>query len=620
MKRAQSAAYWIFPSLFCLVLYWYGLKSWFRADDFAWLGLGLEVSKPSDLWRVMFEPKAQGTIRPLSERAYFMGLYGLFGLDALPFRIVAFLTQFASLALLSWITLKLTGSRVAGFFAPILWAANSALVIAMTWSSAYNQLLCGFFLLLAFALFLKYEETKRSGYYWCQFVAFLLGFGALEINVVYPALVASYLIPRKKPWLKLTLPLFACSLLFTIVHLAVAPRQTSGAYVLYFDSALPATLATYWKWVLVPYTWWNFMGEWDWRGLIALTAFSGLLIGFPIAEARRRRWIPLLFLCWFVLLLAPILPLRHHISDYYLTLPAMAAAGLGATAFAASWRRPWVWRIVGVACLAVYLAIDIPETRYDARWFYEVARSVKIVVLGVAHAHELHPNSTILLANVDDVVYNHGIADGSFRLFENCNVFLTPQSGQAIEGHTENSDVSEFVLPPGPTLRGLADERIVVYEPLGDKLKNITEVYERMSQTQLRPEIPRRVDVGSPLFAYLLGPEWYPVEATYRWMPRRATLRIGGPNKPGQKLIIHGICPRELMGAGQLGLTVSVDGEPLPRTEIDRSETLFDRSFSLPPSSAGKKSMELTVEVSRSLNRPEDGRELGLAFGVFVIR
>ncbi|MDQ6707762.1 MAG: hypothetical protein M3Z85_17515, partial [Acidobacteriota bacterium] len=102
MRRAQSAAYWIFPSLFCLILYWYGLKSWFRADDFAWLGLGSEIVTPVDFWRVMFAPMAQGTIRPLSERAFFIGFHALFGLDALPFRIFVFLTQFANLVLVSW--------------------------------------------------------------------------------------------------------------------------------------------------------------------------------------------------------------------------------------------------------------------------------------------------------------------------------------------------------------------------------------------------------------------------------------------------------------------------------------------------------------------------------------
>nr|MDQ2900799.1 hypothetical protein [Acidobacteriota bacterium] len=400
------AAYWIAPSLFCLILYWYGMKSWFRADDFAWLGLGREIFHPADFWRVMFAPMAQGTIRPLSERAYFIGLHALFGLDALPFRILAFATQFASLALICWITLKLTGSRIAGFLAPVLWTANSALVIPMTWCSTYNQILCGCFMLAAFALFLKYEETGKRRYYRWQFFFFVLGFGALEINVMYPALVAAYLIFRRRFQLLDLVPLFLCSIAFTIVHLIVAPRQTTGPYVLYFDRFLPHTLWNYWRWALVPEQWWDLAGNRQWHGLPVVAAFTVLLIGFAIQQARHKQLLPLVFLSWFVLLLLPILPLKNHVLGYYLTLPTLALGMLGALAFARSWRAGITWRIVGTIAFVAYLFVDVPTTWADTRWNYEIARSVKILVLGVAHAHELHPNSTILLADIGNELYD----------------------------------------------------------------------------------------------------------------------------------------------------------------------------------------------------------------------
>jgi len=104
MKQAWGRASWAIPPLFLLAFYWYGLKCWFRQDDFAWLWLTTQVHSWSDFWRAMFTPLAQGTIRPFSERAFFMGLYTLFGLDALPFRICVFLTQIANLALIRAVT------------------------------------------------------------------------------------------------------------------------------------------------------------------------------------------------------------------------------------------------------------------------------------------------------------------------------------------------------------------------------------------------------------------------------------------------------------------------------------------------------------------------------------
>ncbi len=192
MSRAARLAYWTVPSLFCLAIYWLGLKAWFRQDDFAWLTLNLRLRETGDLWGILFAPQAQGTIRPLSERLFFLMFHGIFGLNAVPFRITVFLTQFANLVLVSSITWRITRSRAAGFWAPVLWVSNSALVAVMSWTSAYNQALCAFFLLASFQLFLWHIETGKLRYYVWQWVTFLLGFGALEIIVVYPAIAATY--------------------------------------------------------------------------------------------------------------------------------------------------------------------------------------------------------------------------------------------------------------------------------------------------------------------------------------------------------------------------------------------------------------------------------------------
>ncbi len=95
----------------------------------------------------MFEPAAQGTIRFWSERGFFLLFEKLFGLDSLPFRLWVFFTMAANLALIAWITLRITGSRIAGFLAPVLWTANTSLTLVMTWTSAYNEALCALFLL-----------------------------------------------------------------------------------------------------------------------------------------------------------------------------------------------------------------------------------------------------------------------------------------------------------------------------------------------------------------------------------------------------------------------------------------------------------------------------------------
>src|SRR5580704_3419874 len=124
MLRVRRYAWRALPLVMLVVLYWPGLTNWFYQDDFGWLNLRHDVHSVGDLVPALFAPKAHGNIRPLGENAYFLVLSSLFGVDALPFRIVAFITQIGSLLLLGSIVERLTGSRAAALAAQVLWIAT----------------------------------------------------------------------------------------------------------------------------------------------------------------------------------------------------------------------------------------------------------------------------------------------------------------------------------------------------------------------------------------------------------------------------------------------------------------------------------------------------------------
>src|SRR5258708_10228788 len=159
--------------LFAAALYWPGLTAWFQMDDFAWLGLRGEVHSWHDFWWALFAPLAQGTIRTLSERIFFMSFSSVFGMNPLPYRCLAFLTYAASIVVLSAVCARLTGSRAAGFWAAVLWTVSSALAIPLSWTSVYYELLCSFFLLLCFWFLLRYVETSEGRFYFAQLVTFI---------------------------------------------------------------------------------------------------------------------------------------------------------------------------------------------------------------------------------------------------------------------------------------------------------------------------------------------------------------------------------------------------------------------------------------------------------------
>jgi len=609
--RILTAAYWILPSLFCLILYWHGLGAWFRADDFAWLNLSASVDNWRDLWEAIFSFKAQGTIRPLSERGFFILFDKLFGWNALPFRICVFLTQVANLVLISSITTRLTGSRLAGFLAPIFWTANNTLAVVMAWNSAYNQALCAFFLLLAFHFLLKYIETGEPRYNAWQWATFLVGFGALETNAVYPIIAASYTFLCARKYFRRTLPLFIPSLVFVVVHRLTAPPPDLALYVMHFDAAMLRTLGTYWLWSLGPTRLPMYYVFPALAAAAAAVILTAGLLGLVAWQTARKKFLPLFLLLWFVITLAPVLPLRDHITEYYPFIPTIGLCMLGATAF--SIRVSLRASAIATVLAAIYLAASIPITHLATKWFYTRSQEARKLVQGVVRARELHPGKAILLDGVNANLFGNAVLDQPFRGLGIQDVYLTPGSESAIGIRPEFGDVADFVLPPDPTLRALNSDKVVVYSVTGERLRNITSSYEQSAPARLARRTPRRVDAGNPLMEHLLGPTWYPRDNTHRWMPGQATVRLGGPRTAAEKLYLTGHCP-----SAPIQLRVTADGFPLSPGMARSSE--FTLEFAFPPSLVGKESVELSISVNRTIRPPSDGRELGLAFGIFEVR
>lgn len=617
-----GAACCLAPPLLCLILYRYGLLAWFQADDFAWLSLPRDIHSGNhavrDLAHALFAPMAQGTIRPWSERGFFLLFETLFGVNALPFRVWVFLTQCANLTLLAAVTRRITGSRAAGLWAAILWLANFGLALPMVWTSAYNQVLSSFFLLGAFWFLLRYIETGRASHNLAQWAMFVAGFGALETNVVYPAVAALYTFLCARKYFRSTLPLFAPSAVFAAIHLAVAPLRTTGDYALHFDLALPGTFWTYWEWALAADP---TLTRWPmWLKPVFIAASTTALTGFAIVRARRQDWLPVFGLSWFVLLLAPVMPLRDHVSAYYLVAPAAGLAMAGGHALARALRGPIVWKTAAAVLVAVYAWAMIYSDRRATRWWYDRSIAIERMVLGVARARQLHPDKVILLDGVDGSLFWAGVFHQPFLVLGVFDVYLTPGSEQYIEPRPGLGRVTDYVLPSEPALKGLHNGVVVVYAITPGRLRNITSLYEARLAGQAKGETPRRVDVGNPLMAYLLGTEWYSLEGGYRWIPSRATLRIGGPRSPAEKLYVTGFCPEAHLRMGPLPIRLMLDGVPLKTTVVTPGEVAFQRVFDLPNQFVGKEQVTLAVEAGRTIKMGLEQRDRALAFGVFEIR
>jgi hypothetical protein len=622
MKRAQNLAYWTVPPLLCLALYWPGLWAWFQQDDLAWLGLGASVQDVPTLLRALFEPMAQGTIRPLSERAFFLVFYSIFGLWATPFRAAVFLTQFANLVLLGLLVQRVTRSRLAGFLAPSLWALNGGLAMAMSWTAAYNQVLCGFFLLLALYCFVRHTENGDRRFFTAQWIVFLLGFGVLEINAVYPALAAAYALCCARPYLRKTGPMFLVSGAYALLHFWVAPVHTAGpAYLGHFDASMLGTLWTYWQWALGPTRLVLSGGKIpSWAGVAGTVLLTAPLAGFLAWKLWRRQWPVLLPLAWFVIVLLPVLPLRDHISSYYLTVPTAGLAWLAAWALESAFHQRWYLKGLALALAAVYLTAGIVGGRIETRVMVQRSHAIRTLVWGAVRVRELHPNNAIVLAGLDSDLFWAGVFHRPFRLVGIPDVYVAPEAVSQIQPRPELGNVSDFVIPPAILMDLLAKHRAVVYTPDADRLRAITLSYLAGARLRWDLEEPRRVDAGLPSFAGQLGPTWYKLETGHRWMPRRATVRLGGPRTAAAKLHVSGYCPAAQVVGRSLRVSVGVERKPLQVFRLSQGDSQFHLVLNLPPELVGKQRVEVYVEVDRTFTNPPDRRELGLSFGAFEIR
>jgi hypothetical protein len=612
MSRLRRAAYWCVPALICLLVHWRGMASWFQSDDFVWLGVGMNRHGLHEYLLALFAPGSAAHLRPWSERLIFMVNYGLFGVNPLPFRVIVFAMQCANLAMVAWTGTRLTGRRAAGFLAALLWAISGTSVEPLEWASANNQVQCGFFLLLAFYFLLRYVETGKRRYNLLQWVLFLLGFGALEVNIVYPALAATYVWLFARPYLRRVLPLFVPSAIYVVVHALAAPTGKDPAYVLHFTSGMLRTLAKYWAWTVGPVRFWAPMPVPHWLIPSAVVAVSLGLLAFAATRGRRA------FFClaWFAIAIAPVLPLRDHMDEYYAFVPAIGLCWLGGWALAQSWQAGTFARSAAVGLAAVYVLIVLPRTVAASDYNYRLTERIRNLVEGVARAHQLHPGQTILLDGVDTGLFYNAVLDHPFELLGIDHVYLTPGSERQIEAHPEMADMGRFVLSPPEVAKALDNDEVAVYDVRGPRLRNITSSYAAQPRDL---GLPRRVDVGNPLSASALGPEWYAPDGNHRWMPKRASLRMAGPAAAGEKLYLHGYYPGDQLRNGPVTVSVSINGSA-PASAPITSGGDFELAFPLPAGVVGQSSMQVVVEVSRTFRAGVDVRDLGLTFGEFEVR
>lgn len=608
MTRARWGWLAIAPA-FALLIYWRAPLTWFTNDDFAWLGLPQQFHHAGDLARILFAPMAQGTVRVFGDRLYFLALAGIFGFNALPFHAVSLAVWCADLVLAALVGERLTRSKAAGVLAAVLWTASSVAVKSVAWASGFNEVLCALCILTAF-------YARLRGWRAMEWPAYLAGFGALEVTVMYPAIAALYACCADRKQLRSTIPLFVPAIVFTVLHFALV-KTSSPYYALSFDRRMGATLIEYLKWCLGPSRIRELTGV---GGRIGTGMMWAVALALGVFVVIRREWLALFCCGWFLLFLAPVLPLVNHVTDYYATIPELGFAWLGGWAFVAAWRANWIFRALAIALASGYIGGSLIELDAYTRWNYERSVRMRDVFYGVRDAIRAHPAPAVILMNVDNDLFAAGFQDEPFRLVGVQKVYLAPGDGHAIQAREDLGGLSPFLISPRQAFSMLDHGQALALRLEKDSVTDVTRPYQMTLAADPSATRVDSVDVGDPGAADMLGPVWFAPEGGFRWMSKSATVRLSGPAAPSQRLYITGYAPKAVLASGPVAMTVGVDGREIGSAAIRTPDARFAYDFALPGDLVNRQWIAITISVDKTIRPPGDGRDLGMIFGTFSVR
>ena len=208
---AQSQSPWPLPSqrwtclgiaALAIILYLNILPNGFVFDDWQQIVENPFLRRPdglrriftSGVWQFLGPIGVSNFYRPMMHGLFYV-LFGLFRLDPAPYHAVSILLH-AGVALLAYgVIARLGRDRLTAAAAALLFAAHPVHVEAVAWVSAYPELLCALFSLLAIWLYMRAREAAGRARVWLALLAgpaLLAALLSKEIAVAVPLLLLCY--------------------------------------------------------------------------------------------------------------------------------------------------------------------------------------------------------------------------------------------------------------------------------------------------------------------------------------------------------------------------------------------------------------------------------------------
>lgn len=312
-------------------------SSYFFQDDW----FTLKISRISSFrdFLIFFIPRTDVIyFRPIGMQVYFFIMQFLFGLNALPFRLVSLLIYSLNSLLIYLLLKKLNFSKTAGLFGAFFYHSLAATYIPFFWSATFPFILGPTFFLLSFLFYIKPKRKIAS------FIFYVLGLLTLEITVILPLIFLLWeIFLNKLRTIKLIIYYVVPLIVLFYLRLVVYPVALVETYNLKIN--LLATLRNYLLWsfnfpeeiarqFIAPFKLnQNFVR--DFANFLVIWFASLVLIFVFLIVIPQLKKIQLFFasrkiegfnldcfgISWYFVAMLPLLLFADHTFPYYLPVP-----------------------------------------------------------------------------------------------------------------------------------------------------------------------------------------------------------------------------------------------------------------------------------------------------------
>jgi tetratricopeptide (TPR) repeat protein len=186
--------------LACLIVYYSSLSNEFVYDDFATIVENKHLKHPGNFIASLFNhsyfkiASLEASYRPVATLSYFL-IYSVAELDSFYYHLVSLLLHMLNAILVYWVANLILRNRPGALVAGLLFACHPALSEAVNCISYNEDLLAGFFFLMALIFYIRLEADKITSNirnYFLTLLFYFLGLLSKEMAITLPAIILLY--------------------------------------------------------------------------------------------------------------------------------------------------------------------------------------------------------------------------------------------------------------------------------------------------------------------------------------------------------------------------------------------------------------------------------------------